>query len=95
MSQQAVEMEMGEFADWAVERFGVDYDSVMFWDMLRDLDSKKRMPEGFEVSENGKIPAALYDLLVARKQNRVTVKSPNVPAPGRPSEWELRDGTAE
>lgn len=97
MSQQAIEMEVGEFADWAVEQFGVDYDDVMLWDMLRDLDGKSRMSGDWEIGtrSDGDIPAELYDLLIARKQGRVTVKSPNVPTPVRPSEWEQRDGTAE
>lgn len=65
--ESATRMDAGEFADWAVERFGVDYDNVMFWDMLRDLSGNKRMPEGFEVDTSGDIPAHLYDLLMARK----------------------------
>lgn len=67
--QQLIEMDGGQFADWA-EAQGYDYDNVRFWDMQSDLDSKKRMPEGFEVNETGAIPAELYDLLIARKAYR-------------------------
>lgn len=95
MNQQAVEMEVGEFADWAVERFGVDYDNVMFWDLLRDLSGKSRMSGDFAYNtQGGGIPAELYDLLVARKAVRVT-RPAQQPLPTRASEWEQRDGTAE
>ena len=96
MNQQAVEMEVGEFADCAVGQFGVEYDSVMFWDLLRDLDGKSRMPGGFAYNNqsSSNIPAELYDLLVARKADRVT-RPAQQPLPTRASEWEQRDGTAE
>lgn len=95
MDQAKVVMEVGEFADWAVEQFHVSYDNVMFWDLMRSLDSNQRMPEGFEVdTSSDDIPAELYDLLMARKAVRVTQPAQQ-PLPTRASEWEQRDGTAE
>lgn len=66
--QQLVEMDAYTFAYWA-ESQGYDYDDVRLWDMQSDLDSKK-LPEGFEVNQNGTIPSELRDLLVARKAHR-------------------------
>lgn len=68
--QQLIEMSGGDFAEWAEQTYGVDYDNVSFWDMQRNLDSKKQMPEGFEVGDTNSIPAELYDLLIARKAYR-------------------------
>lgn len=84
-----VEMDAGQFADWA-EAQGYDYDDVSMWDMRRDLSGKTRMPTEFEVSSAGAIPAALYDILMARKEARVTIARP--PFEGRVgrTEWDAR-----
>lgn len=69
MYQQLIEMRSGDFAEWAEETFGVDYDNVAMWDMARDMNGMS-MPEGFEIGQGSTIPAALYDLLIARKAHR-------------------------
>lgn len=85
-----IEMERGEFVDWAVQAFGVDEDDVSFWDMQRDLDSKKPMPTDFEVSQEGVIPTELYTILIARKAARpAPIRKPFV-VTDKPSEWEAR-----
>lgn len=70
MDQQIIEMSGNAFAEWAERTYGADYDDVMFLDMARDLSGATRMPEGFEVSSDSNIPAALYDILMARKAHR-------------------------
>ncbi len=91
-----IEMDANTFVDWAEQEFGVDYDDVSLWDMQADLSSTMRMPTEFEIGTGGKIPAALYDILVARKASRKTTKAPQMFRGAPPlSEWELRDGTAE
>ena len=67
--ENTITMDAGQFADWA-EAQGYDYDDVSLWDMLADLNNKKRMPAEFEISEKGAIPAELYDILAARKAAR-------------------------
>lgn len=79
-----INMQRGEFVDWAVQTFGVDEDNVSFWDMQRNLDSKNPMPTDFEVSQEGTIPAELYTILVARKAVRpAPIRTPFVPTPDR------------
>lgn len=95
MAMEPVNMNRAAFVDWAVQAFGVDEDDVSFWDMARDLDSTKKMPLDFEVSANGTIPAALYDVLQARKAVRpASIRVPFKSTPDR-SEWEDRDGRPE
>lgn len=89
MDQQIIEMDRGTFAEWAEQTFGVSYDNVSLWDMMRDLNSSARMPEGFEVSSDGDIPAALYDILVARKTHRAPAYAARDAAKGQ-SEQEAR-----
>ena len=88
-NENVINLNAGQFADWA-EAQGYDYDDVCFWDMLADMNGKARMPEGFEVSDKGSIPAELYDILLARKAARVTIARPAFDGRIKYSEWELR-----
>lgn len=79
-----VEMSGGDFAAWAEQTYGVDFDDVRAWDMFRDPTDATRMPFDFEVSNEGTIPADLYNTLVARKTARVIQpRAPFVPTPDR------------
>ena len=89
-----ITQDAGSFADWAEIEFGVDYDDVRMWDMLAELDAPR---SGLLAEQpNAKtIPAALRDILIARKAARVVTPRQPFKSTEFISEWELRDGTAE
>ncbi len=83
---EQINMGAGEFAEWAQDRFGIDYDDVRMWDMLKDLNA----PHGAILAEQpdaGTIPDELRSILLARKEARVIEpRKPFVPTPDH-DEW--------
>lgn len=85
MTINPVEMSGGDFADWAERTFGVDYDNVRLWDMLKR--DNPTMPFDFETAKGGEIPTELREILIARKAARVI--QPRVPFVPTPDRWDF------